>query len=65
MTVSAESLKIIFLVVVSVTVNVINVELSNMDWLEVAVFTVVLLVDSIRKEILFIVFLVDSFASVS
>jgi hypothetical protein len=37
---------------VPVAVNVVHVELTDMDWLEVAVFAVVLLVDCVWVSIL-------------
>jgi hypothetical protein len=44
---------------------VVNVELTNVDWLEVAVLAVVLLVDCVRVSVLVDGFLVDSLALVA
>ena len=43
----------------------VNVELTDVDWLEVAVFTVVLLVDCVWVLVLVVGFLVDSLALVA
>jgi hypothetical protein len=45
MTVSAECLQVRRVIVVSVCINMINVKLAYMYWLEPTVFTVVFLVD--------------------
>jgi hypothetical protein len=44
---------------------VVNVELTNVDWLEVTVFTVVFLVDCVRVSVLVDGFLVDSLTLVA
>jgi len=64
MAVSTESLQVVRLVVPTITVNVVNVELADVLWLKPAVFTKVLLVDSVRVLVLNDVALIDSLAPI-
>lgn len=43
----------------------VNVELTDVDWVEPALFTVVFLVDCVRVDKFVVCFLVDSFALVA
>lgn len=45
MAVCTESLQVSRVVVPSIPVNVVNVKLTDMDWLEVAVLAVIFLMD--------------------
>lgn len=64
MAVCTESLQVVRVVVPSVTVDVVHVELTNMLWLKPAVFTNVLLVDSVRIDTLVVVAFVDGLTTV-
>jgi hypothetical protein len=47
-TVCTKSLQVFWVVVPTITVDVVNVELTDVYWLEVTLLAVVLLVDCIR-----------------
>jgi hypothetical protein len=62
--VSTERLQVRRVVVEPVSVNVVHVQLADVDWLEVAVLAVILLVDCVRVDRFIVGFLVDSLALV-
>ena len=64
-TVSTEGLQVRRVIVPPVTVNVVHVELTDMDWLEVAVLAVILFMYCVRIDKFIVGFDVDCFALVA
>ncbi len=64
MAVSTESLQVSRVIVPSIPVNVVNVKLTDMDWFEVTVLAVILLVCCVRIPAVDNVSAVDGITSV-
>ena len=64
MAVGTQSLKVGWFIVPSITVDMVNVELTDVDWLEPTVLAVVFLMDCVWVLRLVVCLLVDSFALV-
>jgi hypothetical protein len=64
-TVSTEGLQVRRVIVPPVPVNVVHVELTDMDWLEVAVLAVILFMYCVRIDKFIVGFDVDCFALVA
>ena len=62
--VSTEGLQVGWIIVKAVTVYVVYVQLTDVYWLEVTLFAVVLAVDVVRRTCLHLIDLVDGIAAV-